>query len=103
MTIASEILTITDFTDDNSNVSNAVTEATSFCAMHDVTADEIIKTVAIWLLERQRDEHRGEIQDSILDVHKIIRDLKGEDVDTATIIISEYKSPNELGLDPFTW
>ena len=51
MTISSEIQTITNYS--SNDVDSAVSEATKFCSMHSVTNDEIIKSAAIWLLERQ--------------------------------------------------
>ena len=51
MTIATEIATITSY-DTVSDIPNAVTEATSFCLLHDTDHDEVIKSAALWLLNR---------------------------------------------------
>lgn len=106
MTIATEIATITDY--NSTDISNAVTEATSFCAMHDVTDDEIIKSAAIWLLERQTEERQHYADPTVtirefMGIHDLIERLKGKEVDTSVALFTSYKSPNQKNKSPFSW
>ena len=106
MTLATEIASVTSY--NSTDISNAVTEATLYCAMHDETNDEIIKSAAIWLLDRLQKDRQAQSNPaitvpSIRDLHEFIESIKGQEVDTSTRLVAKYKSPTQKGLSAFTW